>query len=196
MTLTAHNFFASDLRAALEVHRALTEDPAFERKLGQAVDLAVAALREGGKILLAGNGGSAADAQHLAAELVGRFSKNRKALPAISLSTDTSVLTAIANDFGYEEVFARQVEAHAQTEDMLIVFSTSGRSKNILRALHVAKDRGVKCVGFCGQNAAEMSPFLDVCFAVPSNDTPRIQEGHILLGHVLFAGIERTLFPG
>lgn len=152
-------------------------------------------LRNGHKVLFFGNGGSAADAQHLAAELVGRFRQNRSALPAISLSTDTSILTAVGNDYGYENVFSRQIEALGQAGDTAIAISTSGNSPNVIAALDVAQARGMLTVGFTGETGGKMKDRVEILFPVPSRETSRIQETHILLGHILCELIEHELFP-
>ena len=145
----------------------------------------IASLRAGGKILFCGNGGSAADAQHLAAELVVRYVKNRKALAALALTTDTSILTACSNDFSYDDIFVRQVEALARPGDVLVGISTSGRSPNVLKALAAAKNMGVFTAGFSGQKGGDMTAICDVTLMVPSTVTARIQEMHILIGHCL-----------
>ncbi len=152
-------------------------------------------LREGRTILLAGNGGSAADAQHIATELGGRFAYDRPGLAAIALSADTSALTAIANDHGFERVFARQVEALGRPGDLLIGISTSGRSPNILAALHMARAKGLTTVGLTGQNPGPMAPLCDHLLAIPSTDTPRIQEAQILVAHIICGLIEQLLHP-
>lgn len=143
------------------------------------------ALENGRKVIFMGNGGSAADAQHLAAELVGRFTRERKGLPAIALTTDTSILTAIANDYGYDQVFSRQVEALAQSGDVVVGISTSGNSPNILKAMRVASDNGCILIGFSGNKGGKLYENTDLCITVPSSVTARIQEMHILIGHVL-----------
>jgi len=153
------------------------------------------ALRNGRKVLLFGNGGSAADAQHLAAELVGRFGPDRLPLRAISLSTDTSILTALANDYGYDKVFARQIEASGQAGDAAVAISTSGNSANVIEAIDVARSKGLFTVGFTGETGGKMKNHVEVLFCVPSRETPRIQETHILLGHILCELIDRQLFP-
>jgi D-sedoheptulose 7-phosphate isomerase len=148
-------------------------------------DIVVDALKNGHKILLCGNGGSAADAQHIAAELTGRYKTDRKGLCGIALTTDTSALSAIANDFGYEAVFARQVQAIASSGDVLIGISTSGNSKNIINAIKEGKNIGCKCIGFSGNSGGDMNRFCDINIVVPSSNTPRIQEMHILIGHTI-----------
>jgi D-sedoheptulose 7-phosphate isomerase len=142
-------------------------------------------IEKGGKILLCGNGGSAADAQHIAAELTGRYKVERRGLPAIALTTDTSALTAIGNDYGYDQVFARQIEALAVEGDMVIGISTSGKSPNVLLAIQKATRAGCFTVGLSGKDGGEMNEVCDINLLVPSHDTPRIQEMHILIGHIL-----------
>ena len=154
----------------------------------------ITACRAGGKILLIGNGGSAADAQHIAAELVGRFKKERKALPAIALTTDTSLLTALANDRGYETIFSRQLEALANEKDVLIAITTSGSSPNILKAVETAKAKGVFVIGLTGENGTKLKAMADLTIMVPSSNTPRIQEAHITIGHIICSLVERELF--
>jgi len=143
------------------------------------------ALGNGKKILICGNGGSAADAQHIAAELVGKFMKERRALPAIALNTNTSVITAIGNDYSYDDIFARQVEAFGTSGDILIGISTSGNSKNVLKAFEIAKKISIMTVALTGQSGGKMKEIVDVCINVPSNLTPRIQEAHITIGHIM-----------
>ena len=150
-----------------------------------ASQLCIDTLKNGGKILLCGNGGSAADAQHIAAELVGRYKTDRKGLSAIALTTDSSALTSIANDFGYLDVFNRQVEALANKGDLVIGISTSGRSNNIINALQLASKLKCKTIGFSGQDGKEMKEICDITIEIPSNDTPRIQEMHIVIGHTI-----------
>ena len=147
--------------------------------------LSIETLESKGKIILFGNGGSAADAQHIAAELVGRYKTNRKGLPAIALTTDTSALTAIANDFGYEKIFARQLEALLNENDLVIGISTSGNSKNVINALNYAKEFGVKTIGLSGGDGGAMNEVCSHNLVVPSFDTPRIQEMHIFIGHTI-----------
>jgi D-sedoheptulose 7-phosphate isomerase len=150
------------------------------------------ALRNGHKILLCGNGGSAADAQHIAAELSGRYKCERRGLPGIALTTDTSVLTAVGNDFGFDRIFDRQVEALAQKGDVLIGISTSGNSKNVIRALNLAQNMGCKTIGLSGRDGGAMSDFCDINIIVPSHDTARIQEMHIMIGHIICQAIDST----
>jgi D-sedoheptulose 7-phosphate isomerase len=154
--------------------------------------LAMEAINAGHKILIFGNGGSAADAQHIAAELVGRYKKERKGLPAIALTTDTSALTAIGNDYGYDRVFDRQVEALANEGDLLIGISTSGNSANVNSALKLGKTLGCKTIGLSGKDGGEMSKICHLNIVVPSDDTPRIQEMHIMIGHIICQAIDAT----
>ena len=150
-----------------------------------AAQICIDALKNSRKILIFGNGGSAADAQHIAAELVGRYKVERKGLPAIAITTDSSALTCISNDYGYEQVFSRQVEALANTGDVVIGISTGGTSTNVISALDIAKNIGCKAIGFSGRGGGEMNALCDVNLVVPSDDTPRIQEMHILIGHTI-----------
>ena len=150
-----------------------------------AANLCIKSLQDGGKILIFGNGGSAADAQHIAAELVGRYKVERKGLSAIALTTDTSALTSIGNDYGYNHVFDRQVEALANKGDVAIGISTGGSSSNVISALRLAKEMGCKTIGFSGRDGGEMNALCDVNLVVPAEDTPRIQEMHIVIGHTV-----------
>jgi len=150
-----------------------------------AAQLCIDGLQNGGKILIFGNGGSAADAQHIAAELVGRYKVERKGLPAIALTTDTSALTSIGNDYGYDRVFDRQVEALANEGDVAIGISTGGSSGNVISGLKTAKELGCKLIGFSGRDGGEMNTLCDINLVVPAKDTPRIQEMHIVIGHTI-----------
>ncbi|HEH4025537.1 TPA: D-sedoheptulose 7-phosphate isomerase [Campylobacter jejuni] len=154
----------------------------------------VKAYKNGNKTLLAGNGGSAADAQHIAGEFVSRFYFDRPGIASIALSTDTSILTAISNDYGYENLFARQVQAQGVKGDVFIGISTSGNSKNILKALELCKQKEIISIGLSGASGGAMNEFCDYCIKVPSTCTPRIQEAHILIGHIICAIVEEELF--
>lgn len=156
----------------------------------------LAVYRNGKKTMLAGNGGSAADAQHIAAELVGRYGFDRPSIPSLALTTDTSNLTAIGNDYGYDKVFSRQVEGMSQKGDLFIGISTSGNSQNIINAFESAKERGVTTVALVGRDGGKMAAMADYAIIIPSNSTPRIQESHILIGHILCDIIEKELFGG
>jgi len=148
-------------------------------------EMCIKTLKHGNKILLCGNGGSAADAQHIAAELTGRYKTERKGLAGIALTTDTSALTAIGNDYGYEYIFSRQIEAIAQKDDLIIGISTSGNSENILQAFNTAKELDCRTIGFSGKGGGKMNDYCDFNMVVPSDNTPRIQEMHILIGHII-----------
>ena len=151
-------------------------------------------LRSGNKVILFGNGGSAADAQHIAAELMGKFYLHRSPLPVMAITTNTSVLTAVSNDYDYSQVFSRQIEAWALPNDVVIGISTSGKSPNVLEALELAKAKGAISIGFCGQNNNQMSAVTDLCLSVPSEDTPRVQEIHMIIGHIVSYLVEQALF--
>lgn len=167
-----------------------------EADVGKAARRCAASIDAGGKVMFCGNGGSAADAQHLAAELVGRLVRDRRALPGLALSTDTSALTCIGNDFGFEQVFARQVQGLGRSGDVLIAISTSGNSPNVIRAVEVAKPIGIFTVGLLGRDGGKLAPLVDLPIVVPSDETARIQEAHIFLGHELCALIEQALGVG
>ncbi len=164
-----------------------------ETDIQAACDLCTATILRGGKILIAGNGGSAADAQHIAAEFVGRFVKNRRSFPAIALSTDTSALTAIANDYGFERVFARQIEGLGVQNDVFIGISTSGNSPNIVHAVEVARECGLKIIVFSGRDGGILRGQADVELIVPSEITARIQEMHILIGHIICEAVDEQV---
>jgi D-sedoheptulose 7-phosphate isomerase len=151
-------------------------------------------LRAGGKLLLFGNGGSAADAQHVAAELVSRFLLDRDPLPAIALSTNSSILTSVSNDYCFEDVFARQVRALASPGDVVVGISTSGHSPNVVRGLQAAREKGAVTIGFCGRTGGELKDWADICFCVPSDHTPRVQEVQVLAWHVICEAVEAELF--
>jgi len=173
----------------------MAADQGLLQQIAAALEISVSSLRSGGKILFAGNGGSAADAQHWAGELVSRFYYDRPGLAAVALTTDSSILTAIGNDYGYDYVFARQIEALGRAGDVFYAISTSGRSKNILRAIRAAKELDMRVIGFTGTGGGEMEGLCDINFRIPSDETPRIQEGHEFLGHTLCALIEAEMHP-
>ncbi|MEK7257299.1 MAG: SIS domain-containing protein [Bacteroidota bacterium] len=172
----------------------MLSDPAQLSTISQIVELFIRTFQAGNKVLFCGNGGSAADAQHLAAELSGRFFLDRKALFAEALHVNSSFLTAVANDFGFENAFARAVEAMGKKGDVLVALSTSGNSPNILKAIEAAKIAGLKVVGMTGESGGKMAAGCDLLVKIPSQNTPRIQEGHILVGHVVCELVERRLF--
>ena len=179
------------IKSELEGHLATIKATfALEADIKKACETAVATLKAGGKILLCGNGGSAADAQHIAAELTGRYKTERGALAGIALTTDTSALTAIGNDYGYEFVFSRQLEALGREGDLLIAISTSGNSGNVVKALERARKIGIKTIGLSGRTGGAMNELCELNLVVPSNDTPRIQEMHIMIGHIICQAID------
>lgn len=162
-------------------------------QLIEIAELVIEAIRKGGKLIVFGNGGSASDAQHIAAELVGRFKKERPGMPAIALTTNTSILTALANDYGYDIVFARQVEALGQKNDVVLGISTSGKAKNVAAGIKQAKKMGIKTVALSGGDGGDIAKLADVSLLVPSTSTPRIQEAHITIGHILCELIEQAV---
>lgn len=179
---TADNIIQNSLRAHAETIArldALTPD------IARLAEMVITCLAGGGKVLLMGNGGSAADSQHIAAELVGRFQKERRGLAAIALTTDTSILTSVGNDYGYEQIFSRQVEALCRAGDVLIGISTSGNSPNVLRAIEAGKAVGAITVAFTGEGGGKLAALCDLTIAAPSRVTARVQEAHILIGHIL-----------
>jgi D-sedoheptulose 7-phosphate isomerase len=192
--MNIENFWHSQTSDALRVLTDLQNDNVLKMQFIKFVQTCEFALRRGNKLLFAGNGGSAADAQHLAAELVVRFKLDRPGLPALALTVDSSVLTAIGNDYGFDQLFSRQTQALAQAGDVLIALSTSGNSANILAAVPVAQAMGVHVVGMTGENGGMLAQIADLCLRIPSNDTPRIQEAHTLLGHILCDLLEQNLF--
>jgi D-sedoheptulose 7-phosphate isomerase len=184
----------SNILASIQVKQQLLEDDAFVQNIAAAVEAITTAFNNGNKVLFCGNGGSAADAQHLAAEFSGRFYKDRKALPAEALHCNTSYLTAVANDYSYDVIYARLVEGTGNAGDVVIGLSTSGNSGNIIKAFEVAKEKGIITIGFTGQTGGKMKDISDYLFNVPSLDTPRIQESHILIGHIICELVEENIF--
>lgn len=170
------------------------ESPQYSQILADIAHKVVESIRAGGKIMFCGNGGSAADSQHLAAELVGRQNYNRAPAAGIALTVDSSAITAIGNDYGYDVIFSRQVEALGNAGDVLIGISTSGRSANVVRAIEAAKAKGITTVSFTGDDSRDMG-IADMLLPVPANETAKIQELHITCGHIIFALVERILFP-
>ncbi|WP_025847909.1 D-sedoheptulose-7-phosphate isomerase [Paenibacillus ehimensis] len=188
------NFINNQIKDSYEVKKSILENDELTTLIKIVAEKAIEVYRSNKKTLLAGNGGSAADAQHIAGEFVSRFYFDRPGIPSIALTTDTSILTAIGNDYGYEELFARQIQANGVEGDMFIGISTSGNSKNIIKALHACKEKGIITVGLTGQSGGQMAELCDYCIKVPSNETPRIQESHILIGHIICAVVEEALF--
>lgn len=182
------------INEAQRVIGAMLIDKLLLNKVEQAALACISCIQQGGKILLAGNGGSAADAQHIAGEFVSRFAFDRPGLPAIALTTDTSILTAIGNDYGYEKLFARQIQALGQRGDVFIGYSTSGKSPNVLLAFEEARERGMVCIGLTGNHDGPMRSLCEYLLEVPSADTPKIQECHLVLGHILCGLVENVIF--
>jgi len=182
------------IQASIAVKELLLQQMEIISIVAKVSELLIDAFRRGNKVILFGNGGSAADAQHIAAEFVGRFAFDRPPLPALALSVNTSCVTAIGNDYGFDLVFSRQLEALAHRGDVAIGISTSGRSPNILRAMATAKKMGLHTVGLTGSSGRELASAVDHCICVPSNETPRIQECHILVGHIISELVEQTIF--
>jgi len=181
------------LQDSIDVKQRLVADADMLVSIADVAQYCVDALRGDNKLLLAGNGGSASDAQHIAAELVGRFELERDGMPAMALTTNASQLTALSNDYGYEAVFSRQLQAFAKKGDVFFGLSTSGNSANVVAAAEVAKARGVFVVGMTGQSGGKLEVLCDICLKVPSDNTARIQEAHITIGHIVCALIERAL---
>jgi D-sedoheptulose 7-phosphate isomerase len=190
------NYIQKQIADSAATKQAILENDALVNLLVEVAQACVEVYRNGKKILIAGNGGSAADAQHFAAELVGRYGFDRPSLPSIALTTDSSNLTAIGNDYGYEYVFSRQLEGLAQEGDLFIGISTSGNSQNVINAFVSAKERGVSTVALVGRDGGKMAAMADYAIIVPSNATPRIQESHLLIEHMLCDIIEKEIFGG
>ena len=188
------DYISGQITEAQRVMSAMLADEELLSAVEVAAEACIDCLKRGGKILLAGNGGSAADAQHIAGEFVSRFAFDRPGLPAIALTTDTSILTAIGNDYGYERLFARQVQAHGNKGDVFIGYSTSGKSPNILSAFEEARTKGLICIGLTGNRGGLMRGMCDHLLEAPSGDTPKIQEGHLVLGHILCGLVENAIF--
>ncbi len=188
------NFIKKQIQDSIETKQLLLEDSLLIDLIDQVIDVTVNAYNNGAKTMLAGNGGSAADAQHIAAELVNKLCFDRPALASVALTTDTSVLTAVANDSSVNTMFSRQIEANGKPGDIFIGISTSGNSANIVAALKKARELGIVTVGLTGKEDGAMDPFCDYCLKVPSVNTPRIQECHILMGHIICTVVEERLF--
>jgi D-sedoheptulose 7-phosphate isomerase len=191
----ATRFMSDYLADTIAVLSAFARDESARETIAQMADRIVAAIRKGGKLLIAGNGGSAADAQHIAGEFISRLMYDRAPLPAIALTVDTSSITATANDYGFEHIFERQVLGLGRPGDLLLGISTSGRSRNVLRGLEAAKRAGLTTLGFCGAEPGPMGEFCDLVLRAPSSDTPQIQQVHIVAAHMVCALVERALFP-
>ena len=188
------NYIKNQVKKSYETKLAIYENEELLNKIMDVSKRCVELYKTDKKTILAGNGGSAADAQHIAAEMVGRYGFDRPSLPSLALTTDTSALTAIGNDYGYEQVFSRQLEGMGQGGDIFIGISTSGNSKNIINAFEVAKKKDILSVALVGRDGGEMAKMADIALVVPSESTPRIQESHILIGHIICDIIEREIF--
>lgn len=186
----------SSIRASIAVKKLLLRNTEITSTLAEISKRLIGTISKGNKVLLFGNGGSAADAQHVAAEFVGRFAFGRAALPALALSVNTSCVTAIGNDYGFDQVFSRQIEALGRPGDAAIGISTSGNSPNVIRALSVAKGMGLHTIGLTGRRGGKLKETADQCICVPSTSTPRVQECHILIGHIISELVEESLFRG
>ncbi len=194
--INTHNMLISNIiQESIQVKERILGDSRLLNTIGEVATVCTTTLREGGKVFFCGNGGSAADAQHLAAELSGRFYYDRPPLPAEALSVNTSYLTAVANDYSFDEVFSRLLKGSGRPGDLLVALSTSGNSGNVINALLTARESGMITVGLTGATGGKMKLLCDYLINVPSDDTPRIQEAHILIGHILCQLIESSLFP-
>jgi D-sedoheptulose 7-phosphate isomerase len=193
-TVSVESAVIENITASVAVKQAMLENQALVHGIADAAEMILVSLRAGNRLYLMGNGGSAADAQHIAAEFVGRYRRERRGMPAMALATNTSSITAIGNDYGFAEVFARQVEAFARPGDILLGLSTSGNSNNIRRAMLLAGAIKAKTIAFTGQSGGKLKAVVDLCLQAPSEDTPRIQEAHILIGHTISEIVEAEMF--
>ena len=189
-------FIEDYIQASVETKQKILNDKNIIKTINQAANAIINAYKNGKKVLTAGNGGSAGDAQHIAGELVSKFFFDRPGLSAFSLATDTSILTAIGNDYGYDKSFSRQIQANANEGDVFIAISTSGNSKNIVNAILEAKKKNVTTIGLVGKKTCEMDDLCDYIIKVPSESTPTIQESHIMIGHIICALVEEAIFKG
>jgi len=187
-------FIKNQIKTSYEIKQKIYENEKLIELIEKVSKEVVKAYKRGNKTILAGNGGSAADAQHIAGEFVSKFYFDRPGLPSIALTTDTSILTAIGNDYGYEKLFARQIQANGVEGDVFIGISTSGNSKNIIEALKECKKKKILSVGLTGESGGKMKELCDYCICIPSNETPRIQEAHILIGHIICSIVEEEIF--
>ncbi len=179
---------------SIEIKKQVLNNPIILKQIEKAASLITSAYKSGFKTLIAGNGGSAADAQHMAGEFVSRFYVDRPGIPSLALTTDTSIITAIGNDYGYEKLFARQIEAQGVSGDIFIGISTSGNSKNILEGIRKCIEKKIFVIGLTGKTGGEMVKLCNICIQVPSSDTPRIQEVHLLIEHIICGIVEENLF--
>ncbi len=189
-----NEYISNQVKKSIDVKQKLLDSQELMNLVQEVALKCVEVYKNGNKTLIAGNGGSAADAQHIAGEFVSRFYFDRPGLASIALTTDTSIITAIGNDYGYEKLFSRQVQANGVTGDIFIGISTSGNSTNVIEALKECKEKGIITVGLTGEKGGKMSEMCDYCIRVPSNETPRVQEAHILIGHIICAVVEEAIF--
>ncbi|WP_307904297.1 D-sedoheptulose-7-phosphate isomerase [Haliovirga abyssi] len=189
-----YNYIEKQIYNSIEVKKYILENKEILNKIIEVSNLTVEAYRKGKKTIIAGNGGSAADAQHMAGEFVSRFYFDRPGLASLALTTDTSILTAIGNDYGYERVFARQLEANGNKGDIFFAISTSGNSKNIIEALKVCKEKGIISIGLTGSKECKMDDLCEYMIKIPSIETPRIQESHLMIEHIICAIVEKEIF--
>ncbi len=194
MDNSLNQFILQEIESSITTKQKLLSDKKVIASMQETANICLNVFRQGGKVMLAGNGGSAADAQHIAAEFVNQLSYDRPALSSIALTTDTSILTAIGNDRGYNEIFSRQILANGKAGDVLIGISTSGNSQNIIEAFKVCQSREIITIGWTGETGGKMKQYSDYCLCVPSSETPRIQESHILIGHIICGIVEDALF--
>ena len=194
MENTLVNYISNQIQDSYKLKRKIFDNKDMLDLISIISKKIVQAYRSGNKTLFAGNGGSAADAQHIAGELVSRFYFDRPGLPAIALTTDTSIMTAIGNDYGYEKIFSRQIQANGMEGDIFFAISTSGNSKNIIEALKECKKKGIVTVGLTGLSGGDMKDFCDYYICIPSDETPRIQESHLLIEHIICAVVEEEIF--
>ena len=188
------SYIKEQIKKSYETKEAIYNDEILLDKIVEVTSKCVELYRGNNKTILAGNGGSAADAQHIAAELVGRYGFDRPSIPSLALTTDTSNITAIGNDYGYDKIFSRQLEGMGQEGDIFIGISTSGNSQNLINAFEVAKNKNILTIALVGKDGGEMAKMADIALVVPSDSTPRIQESHILIGHILCDIIEKEIF--
>lgn len=187
---------SDQIESSVSLTQKIAGSQVIQSQIRESCRLLISSLGRGNKILFAGNGGSAAHAQHLAAELVNKFYFDREGLPGIALTTDSSILTSIANDYGYEKIFTRQLQALGKEGDVFVCLSTSGNSDNIIEALEECRQKKITSIGFTGASGGRMRDLCDICICIPSDDTPRIQEMHILIGHIICSIAEREIFHG
>jgi len=192
--MTQHQSIIDQISQSITIKQNILADADFLNNISKAASLIIDAYSANKKTLIAGNGGSAGDAQHIAGEFVSRLNFDRPGLPSIALTTDTSILTAIANDYGFNKVFSRQVQAQGNAGDVFIGISTSGNSADVIEALKICKEKGIPTIGLLGNSGGLMAEFCDVCLTVPSTETPRIQESHIMIGHIICCLVEDCIF--